>query len=60
MENNFEIKNHNVEKYINSRVYKIPTSFDENMKFSFDENNLISSLNSKDIKDYSIINSHLS
>ena len=60
LENNKELKNKKVDELVSSRIFKVKTDFNNDLKFSFNEKDLIDSIKAKNHKDFSIVKEHLS
>ena len=60
LENNKELKNKKVDELISARIFKVKTDFNSDLKFSFNEKDLIEAIKTKNHKDFSIIKEHLS
>ena len=60
LENNKESKNKKVDELVSSRIFKVKADFNSDLKFSFNEKDLIDSIKAKNYKDFSIVKEHLS
>ena len=60
LENNKESKNKKVDALVSSRIFKVKADFNSDLKFSFNEKDLIDSIKAKNYKDFSIVKEHLS